>query len=208
MTETAGEGEEVAMEPLDIEPIRITIIMPSPITDLAWSQAMYDSLLTIQEMASGPEVVEIAFSESVFNVTDAAAALRDYADSGYDLIITRGTQYATSLFELTPNSPETSFTYGTPTNPDTEQGLENIFAYEARAEEGGYVNGVLAANLTESNVIGVEEAHTLPLSSEYFAERKVAGQSTSVWMQNAEPLSVCCADETDVQTLPVIRSDE
>jgi basic membrane protein A len=151
----AGEGEEMAMETLDIEPIRIAIIMPSPTTDLAWSQAIYDSLLEIQEMAGGPEVVEIAFSESMFNVTDAAAALRDYADSGYDLIIAHGTQYATSLFELAPDFPETSFAYGTATDPGTEQGLENIFAYEARAEEGGYVNGVLAANLTESNVIGV-----------------------------------------------------
>ena len=32
---------------------------------------------------------------------------------------------------------------------------DSIYAYEARSEEGGYVNGVLAANLSESNTLGV-----------------------------------------------------
>jgi basic membrane lipoprotein Med (substrate-binding protein (PBP1-ABC) superfamily) len=34
-------------------------------------------------------------------------------------------------------------------------GEPNIFAYEAASQEGGYVNGVVAASLTTSNVIGV-----------------------------------------------------
>ena len=42
-----------------------------------------------------------------------------------------------------------------PVDTGADEGLENIFAYEARAEEGGYVNGVLAAALSESGVIGV-----------------------------------------------------
>ncbi|MCB0178780.1 MAG: BMP family ABC transporter substrate-binding protein, partial [Anaerolineae bacterium] len=35
------------------------------------------------------------------------------------------------------------------------EGLTNVFAYEARAEEGGYVNGVLAATMSQSGVVGV-----------------------------------------------------
>jgi basic membrane protein A len=34
-------------------------------------------------------------------------------------------------------------------------GLDNVFAYEARSEQGGFVNGVMAATLSQSNVIGV-----------------------------------------------------
>ncbi len=33
--------------------------------------------------------------------------------------------------------------------------MPNVFAYEARSEQGGYVNGVIAASLSESGVIGV-----------------------------------------------------
>ena len=144
-----SEGE------VSIEPIRIAIIMPSPITDLAWSQAIYDSLLRIQEKAGGEDMVEIAYSEGMFNVTDAAAAIRDYAADGYNLIIAHGTQYGSSLFEIAPDFPDTSFAYGTATDTGETQGLENVFAYEARAEQGGFVNGVLAAQLSKSGVVGV-----------------------------------------------------
>ncbi len=155
----AGEAmpaeEAMDEEMVAIEPIRIAIVMPSTTTDLAWSQAIYDALLRIQEDAGGEDVVEIAFTENMFNVTDAAAAIRDYAADGYNLVIAHGTQYGTSLFEIAPDFPETSFAWGTATDTGADEGLENVFAYEARAEEGGYVNGVLAATLSESGVIGV-----------------------------------------------------
>jgi basic membrane lipoprotein Med (substrate-binding protein (PBP1-ABC) superfamily) len=163
------EAEEPAEEPAEevtddvsadadasgIDPIRIAVVMPSTVTDLAWSQSVYDSLLRIQEDAGGEDVVEIAFTENMFNVTDAAAAIRDYAADGFNLVIAHGTQYGTSLFEVAPDFPETSFAWGTAVDFGAEQGIENVFAYEARAEEGGFVNGVLAANLSETGVLGV-----------------------------------------------------
>jgi basic membrane protein A len=147
-----GGGEE---ESGVIEDVRIAVVMPSTDTDLAWSQAISDSLLRLQEEAGGEEVMEIAYTENMFNVTDAAAALRDYAADGFDIVIAHGTQYGTSMFEIAPDFPDTTFAWGTATDVGTDQGLENVFAYEARAEQGGYVNGVLAANLSESGVIGV-----------------------------------------------------
>jgi basic membrane protein A len=36
-----------------------------------------------------------------------------------------------------------------------DKGVKNVFAYEARSEQGGYVNGVVAAKLSKSGVIGV-----------------------------------------------------
>jgi basic membrane protein A len=138
----------------EIEPIRIALVMPSTTTDLAWSQSIYDSVAELQE-AYGEDVIEIAFTENMFNVTDAAAAIRDYADEGFNLVIAHGAQYGTSLFELAPDFPDTSFAWGTTTNTGEEEGVTNVFAYEPRAEEGGYVTGVLAAQLTESGVIGL-----------------------------------------------------
>ncbi len=154
-TEEAVEDVSADADTSGIEAVRIAVVMPSTITDLAWSQAIYDALLRIQEEAGGEEVVEIAYTENMFNVTDAAAAIRDYAADGYNLVIAHGTQYGTSLFEIAPDFPETSFAWGTAVDTGKEQGLENVFAYEARAEEGGFVNGVLAANLSESGVVGV-----------------------------------------------------
>ncbi|HFC11910.1 MAG TPA: BMP family ABC transporter substrate-binding protein, partial [Anaerolineae bacterium] len=102
-TEAAPEPTtEAAMDSTDgeamaDEKIRIAIVMPSATTDLAWSQAIYDALVTVQTEMGGEDAVEIAFSEGMFNVGDAAAALRDYAADGYDLVIAHGTQYGSSL---------------------------------------------------------------------------------------------------------------
>lgn len=149
--EPAAPAEEEAPA---AEPFRVAVVMPSPITDLAFSQSMYDALAAIQaEM--GEENFELAYSESMFVVDDAAAAIRDYASQGYDLVIAHGSQYGSSLQEIAPDFPDTSFAWGTTVDTFTDQGITNVFAYEARSEEGGYVNGVIAASLSESGVIGV-----------------------------------------------------
>jgi basic membrane protein A len=134
-----------------MEPFRVAVVMPSAINDLAFSQSMYDALVRVQE-EMGPDNFEFVYSEGMFVVDDAAAAIRDYASQGFDLVIAHGSQYGSSLQEIAPDFPETSFAWGT--TVDTF-GLPNVFAYEAASQEGGYVNGVLAATLSESNVIGI-----------------------------------------------------
>ena len=47
----------------------------------------------------------------------------------------------------------------------------------------------------------VEGAHASPLGNEQFAVMEVPGQDTFVWMQNAEPISLYCNDETDGESL-------
>ncbi|HEY4665822.1 MAG TPA: BMP family ABC transporter substrate-binding protein, partial [Anaerolineales bacterium] len=130
-------------------PFRIAVVAPSPTNDLAFTQSMFDAVNAIAEERGN---VEIAFSEGMFVVDDAAAALRDYAAEGFDLVIAHGSQYGSSLQEIAPDFPETSFAWGT--TVDTF-GLDNVYAYEARSEEGGFVNGVIAASLSQSGVIGV-----------------------------------------------------
>jgi basic membrane protein A len=130
---------------------RVAVVTPSAINDLAFSQSMYDALLRVQKKM-GADKFEFVYSENMFVVDDAAAAIRDYATQGFDLVIAHGSQYGSSVQEIAPDFPETSFAWGTTVD---NFGLPNIFAYEAASQEGGYVNGVLAAALSESKVIGV-----------------------------------------------------
>jgi basic membrane protein A len=129
--------------------------MPSSTTDLAWSQSMYGALMAVQEEMGGEGALEIAYSENMFQVTDAAAAIRDYASEGFDLVIAHGTQYGNSMFDVATDFPETSFAWGTAVDTGTDRGYSNVFAYEAAAQEGGYVNGVIAALLSEAGIVGV-----------------------------------------------------
>jgi len=134
------------------KPFRVAAIMPSAVNDLAFSQSMYDALIRIQNEMGGPEKMQFVYSQGMFIVDDAAAAIRTYASQGYDLVIAHGSQYGESLQKIAPDFPEISFAWGT--SNDT-LGLPNVFAYEAASQEGGYVNGVLAATLSTSKLIGV-----------------------------------------------------
>lgn len=49
-----------------------------------------------------------------------------------------------------------------------------------------------------ADVVG---GHASPLGNEYFAVMDPGGRSTFVWMQNAEPISLYCGDETDGESL-------
>ncbi len=146
-----------AAEPTDVpvdaaEPFRVAVVTPSANNDLAFSQSIHDAIVLVQAAMGGPENMQYVISESMFVVDDAGAAIRDYASQGYDLVIAHGSQYGGVLQEIAPDFPDISFAWGT--TVDTF-GIPNVFAYEARSEEGGYVNGIIAAALTESNVVGV-----------------------------------------------------
>lgn len=131
---------------------RVAVVMPSATTDMAFSQSMFSALQAVQKEMGGEANFEIKFSENMFKVPDAAAALRDYASQGFNLVIAHGSQYGASVEEIAKDFPAVAFAWGTDVNTF---GLPNVTAYTAAAEEGGYVNGVLAAKVTTSKKIGV-----------------------------------------------------
>lgn len=134
------------------KPLRIAVVMPSATTDMAFSQSMWSALLKIQAEMGGPAKLELKYSENMFVVPDAAAAIRDYASQGFDIVIGHGSQYGSSIREIAPDFPKTVFAWGTDVN---NFGMPNVYAYTAAAEQGGYVNGVLAALLVSTGRIGV-----------------------------------------------------
>jgi basic membrane lipoprotein Med (substrate-binding protein (PBP1-ABC) superfamily) len=131
---------------------RVAAVAPSAEDDLAFSQSMYQALERVQaEM--GADKFQFDFQPNTFVVDDATIAIRQWAESGqYRLIIAHGSQYGDVIKELAPQFPNISFAWGTDVNTF---GMPNVFAYEAAAAEGGYVNGVLAAKLTKSKTIGL-----------------------------------------------------
>ena len=133
-------------------PLRIAVVMPSATNDAAFSQSMWTALQSVQQEMGGPAALEIKYTENMYNVPDAAAAIRDYANQGFDIVIAHGSQYGSSVQEIAKDFPKVTFAWGTDVNTF---GLPNVYAYTAAAEQGGYVNGVLAALLTKSKKIGV-----------------------------------------------------
>ncbi len=143
-TSDAG-GDDTGAED---EAFRIAVVAPSASNDLAFTQSMVDAVNVIGE----GRTLEFDITDGTFVVEDAAAALRGYAEDGFDLVIAHGSQYGGPLEEIAPDFPEVSFAWGTAA--DTFD-IANVYAYTVRADEGGYVMGTIAAQLSESGVIGV-----------------------------------------------------
>lgn len=153
----ASSGEETeestdAAAPAE-EAMKVALVAPSASDDLAFTQSMVDSLGRIGE----GRAIELSVTDGTFNVDDAAAAIRLYAEEGNAVVVVHGTQFGGSLEEIAPDFPEVSFLWGTAL--DT-LGQPNVFAYAPAAEEGGYVLGAIAGTLSEGTIgiVGPVEA--------------------------------------------------
>lgn len=148
-TATAAVAGHAGASAPDAEGITVAVVLPSAANDLAFSQSMVDSLDLLVEEGL---VSEYVTSENMFVVEDAATALRDYAEDGYDLVLAHGSQYGGSLQEIAPDYPDTAFAWGTAA--DTF-GLDNVSGYTASSDQGGYVMGVMGAMLAGEGSIGI-----------------------------------------------------
>ena len=129
-------------------PFSVAIVSPSARNDVAFSQSIADAVDALAE----DREIEIQISDGLFVVEDAAAAIRGYAEEGVDLVIAHGSQYGGPLQEIAPDFPDVAFAWGTAL--DTF-GLDNVSSYSVRSDQGGYVMGVLAAELSEAQSIGI-----------------------------------------------------
>ena len=129
--------------------IRIALVLPATVDDLAWGQSMVEGLKAVQK-TMGADKIEVATSEKLSSPVDAGAAIRQYASQGYDIILAHGSQYQSVLMDIAKDYPKTTFAYGSgfTTAP-------NIFAYDPQAQEGGYLLGMLAAMTTKTGTVGI-----------------------------------------------------
>ena len=130
------------------DPIRIAMVGPSASNDLAFTQSMVDSLNRLGETYN----IEVDITDGTFVIEDAAVAIRGYAEDGFDIVLAHGSQFGGSLSEIAPDYPDTYFAWGT--SRDTF-GLSNVYSYTVKSDQGGYINGTMAAHLTGSGTIGV-----------------------------------------------------
>ncbi|PIE32400.1 MAG: BMP family ABC transporter substrate-binding protein [Ilumatobacter coccineus] len=151
---SASETEETSAPETDENtdaqagPVRIAIVAPSAQNDLAFTQSMVDAVNVLKESRD----IQVDITDGTYIVEDAAAALRGYAEDGYDLVIAHGSQYGGPLQEIAPDFPDVAFAWGT--SADTFD-MPNVTAYSVRSDQGAYVMGAIAAQISESGVVGV-----------------------------------------------------
>jgi basic membrane protein A len=123
---------------------RVAFVYVGPVGDLGWSYAHDQGRLALEEMG-----VETAYSELVAEGPDAARVLRTYASEGYDLIFATSFGYMDSVIEVAAEFPDVRFEHAT-----GYQTAENVGIYDGRGYQGWYLAGIVAGEMTESNVLG------------------------------------------------------
>lgn len=128
--------------------LKVALILPGKIDDVSWNQAMYDGMKTVEEMYA--DKIAVTYVEEVYEVADIEPAIRDFAAEGFDLIFGHGFQFMEPIIKVAEDFPETCFALGTGFKTG-----KNTAVYDVTLGEGGYLMGILAGLLTETNKIGV-----------------------------------------------------
>jgi basic membrane protein A and related proteins len=131
---------------------RVAFVYVGPVGDLGWSYAHDQGRLALEAMG-----VETAYSEMVSEGPDAARVLRTYAAQGYDLIFATSFGYMDSVIEVAADFPDVRFEHAT-----GYRTAENVGIYDGRGYEGWYLAGMVAGEMTETNLLGYIAPYGIP----------------------------------------------
>lgn len=155
-TELDATEPEATAEPAPAEkPLRVAVLLPGLISDAGWNAGGYYG---VQYLNENVENVEATYIENI-TTTQAEAAIRDYADQGYDLIVGWSFDMGDYLMKVAPDYPDTKFVWS--------QGymqLENMATISAPLQETAYLCGMIAAGMSKTGVIGyIGGMDTMPM---------------------------------------------
>ncbi|MCU0487982.1 MAG: BMP family protein [Anaerolineales bacterium] len=142
----AEEAAEPAAEEAG-QKIKVALILPGRKDDVSWNQAAFDGIN--QAVKEAKVQVELTVVEQVYDPVDIEPALRDYAKQGYNLVIGHGFQFQEPIIKVATEFPDVNFAIGT-----GYKLAENVGVYDVKLEQGGYLMGLIAGSLTESNLVG------------------------------------------------------
>jgi basic membrane protein A len=136
--------------------VKMALVLPGNINDLSWNQVAYEGAKRLEEEG----LVELAYTETV--PEDAASltqAVSGYADQGYELIIAHSFGYGDPLFKLAKDYPDTNFAWA----GGIDKTSDNVADYAQPFWDASYLAGILAADVTETGVLGGLAGFDIPV---------------------------------------------
>jgi basic membrane protein A len=134
---------------------RVAVLFPGLVDDQSWNQAGYEGL---QQAES--DGVEIAYTENATQ-DQQVELFRNYAQQGFGVVIGHGGEYMDAALQVAEEFPDVEFVV---TNGN--QSAENVTSLALSYGDMGYLAGVLAASMTDSNHIGVVVGETIPIAQD------------------------------------------
>ena len=125
--------------------IKVAGIYTQPIQQ-KWDARLHQALSNAQDRGE----IDYTFSEKVSN-TDYIRVLREYAESGVDLVVGEAFGISPEARKVADDYPEVAFLMGDPFRPHGS----NFAVFDNYIHEPCYLMGILAGSMTQSNRIGM-----------------------------------------------------
>ena len=152
----AGAAALMAAGTAQAAEAKACFIYVGPIGDFGWSYQHHQGLLAV-EKAYGDRV-ETAYLESVPEGADAERAIERFARSGCNIIFTTSFGYMDATNKVAAKFPDVKFEHATGYKRETP----NVATYNSRFHEGRYVQGVIAARVSQTGVAGYLGSFPIP----------------------------------------------
>ena len=128
----------------DGEGLKVALLLSGAANDQGWNQTAYEGT----QKACEKYGYELAYTENV-EVADISAAFADYASAGYDVVIGHGYEFGDPALEVAETYPDTKFIC-----TEADASADNVASYVMACEQTAYVEGIIAASMTESDKLG------------------------------------------------------
>ena len=150
---------------------KVGFVYVGPVGDGGWTYEHNKGRLAVE--AEFGDKVETVFVESVPEGADAERVMTQMALQGADLIFTTSFGYMDPTINVAKKFPDVKFEHAT-----GYKTAENVSVYSARFYEGRAIQGQIAGNMTESNIIGYIGSFPIPevirgINSAFIHARKV-----------------------------------
>ncbi|SLN38121.1 BMP family ABC transporter substrate-binding protein [Roseisalinus antarcticus] len=137
------------------DPLTVGFVYVGPVGDGGWTYEHNQGRLAVEEHFG--DAVETVFVESVPEGPDAVRVMQQMALNGADLIFTTSFGYMDQTIEVASQFPDVMFEHAT-----GYKRTDNVGTYSARFYEGRAVQGHIAGQMTESNIIGYIGSFPIP----------------------------------------------
>lgn len=120
---------------------KIVLILPGAVNDQGWNASNYAGLEACNEDLG----TNIEYLENVQSA-DFESTFREYAERGYDLIISAGSQFDEAAATVAASYPKTSFMVVNGSNCDAD----NLMPVFPKEYEASYLAGIIAGNISKT----------------------------------------------------------
>lgn len=165
---TAGCGGAPPADDED-EAVRVAIVFNSPVADSGWNANAWQGLLDARDKFG----IEVAYSENV-PLAEYEAAFRDYASQGYDMVMGNGFEFNDAALAVAAEFPDVMF--------GIINGLEyadNLAGLEFDNVEAGYIAGVAAGLVTQTNKLGFIGGTEIPSMTNFIKGMEAGAASVN-----------------------------